>query len=193
MRNRLTEQGWFETKKMQPNRSIDWDDMTLSEEGGCARFEYASLSHESSESEADWVTYLSEALSQLHTSVEEKQREFRRLEDLTERIRGLECKLSNLPACESHYAEITDLTPAPLELLKPIKVVILKVDEDEYSATFYDGNLATAGCNRIDAFNNLKAKIVSRFEYLGELPEHKLGEPLRRQLLTLQAFIRKRG
>src|SRR5262249_27384323 len=104
MRNRFADKGWVETKKLQHPGSIYWDDLTVNDPEVCAHFSIHNPMHDNPEPATAWVVYLGEALGQLHTSVEEKQREYRRLENLTERIHGLECKLSNLPTCESHYA-----------------------------------------------------------------------------------------
>jgi hypothetical protein len=112
--------------------------------------------------------------------------------DLAERVQKLESTVAGLASMDSFIVPITTLEPEPYELLREIKLVIQKVEEDEYTATFFDANLGTAGCNPPEAIDNLKDLLISRFDYLAGQPAEKLGQGPTKQLRILRAFIRAR-
>jgi putative addiction module component (TIGR02574 family) len=85
---------------------------------------------------------------------------------------------------------ITTFEPEPFEVLKEIKAVVQQEDEEEFSATFFDGNVNAAGSNQVEAIENLKDILLSRFEYLNVQPPEKLAPPLRKQIAVLREFIR---
>src|SRR5260370_18862358 len=125
MKNRfLGDPSWVDIEKRQHLADVTWGDLVEGEEVGCRRLVFASHSHEPSEVRTGWVSYLSEALGQLHLLVEQRQREYRRVEALTERVRALESKVAGIETCESHFALITTFEPDPYELMRDIKVVI---------------------------------------------------------------------
>src|ERR1700683_3622598 len=86
---------------------------------------------------------------------------------------------------------IATFAPEPFEILKEIPVVVQPAD-DEFSATFFDANINTQGCNETEAVENLKELILDIFEHLGAQPAKRLGPGPKRQLAVLQEFIRKR-
>lgn len=91
---------------------------------------------------------------------------------------------------DSIIVPITSFAPEPLEVIKEINVVVQK-DEDEFTATFFDANIGTTGCNQTEAIDNLKELIVSRYYYLNEQPQQTLGPALVKQLTVLNQFISK--
>ena len=123
-------------------------------------------------------------------TVEEKLRRNSRLNTLEARVRDLEAKLGKTFAAESMVVPITTFAPEPFEILKEIRVVIQQVDEDEFSAAFFDANVSAAGCNQIEAVENLKDLLLSRFQFLNAQPIEKLGPALAKQITVLQEFIR---
>jgi len=92
---------------------------------------------------------------------------------------------------ESVLVPITSFAPEPYSVLKEIRVVI-QTDDDEFSATFFDANANAAGCNRVEALENLKDVLLSRFEYLSEQAPEKLAPPLAKQIAVLRQFIARR-
>lgn len=87
---------------------------------------------------------------------------------------------------------ISTFAPVPIEVLKEIKAVV-QPDDDEFTATFFDANVNAAGCNQVEAIENLKDLILSRFEYLNAQPPAKLGPALAKQIAVLRDFIRRRS
>src|SRR5947209_4931943 len=93
---------------------------------------------------------------------------------LQERLSLLEAKVNGLSKAGSFIVPITTLAPAPFDVLNEIKVVVQCTDED-FLASFFDANVNASGCNEVDAVENLKDILISRFEYLDSLPPAKLG------------------
>jgi len=98
-----------------------------------------------------------------------------RLNALEARLSVLESKLAETLTREGSGRPITTFEPEPFEVLREIKAVVQKVDEDEFIATFFDANVSAAGCNQLEAVENLKGILLSRFEFLDDLPPKKLG------------------
>jgi hypothetical protein len=100
-------------------------------------------------------------------------------------------KAAKGPKLGSIIVPITTFAPEPVEILKEIKVVVQN-DEDEYIATFFDANVNAGGCNQVEAFENLKDLILSRYDYLNSQPPEKLGPALAKQISVLREFIRRK-
>lgn len=112
-----------------------------------------------------------------------------RLRDMQRRLSQLEGQVRELSKRGSFIVPITTLTPEPYELLKEIKVVVQPSD-DEFVASFFDANVNASGCNEIQAVDNLRELLVSRFSYLDTLPKEKLGPGPAKQIAVLRTFIR---
>jgi hypothetical protein len=83
---------------------------------------------------------------------------------------------------------IASLAPENLELVKAIPIVI-EEDDGTFVASFLDANINASGENSLDAYEQLKQTVVSRFRLL-EKHEHELGTEPRRQLTVLRDFVR---
>ncbi|MEX0679355.1 MAG: hypothetical protein WD063_19925 [Pirellulales bacterium] len=89
---------------------------------------------------------------------------------------------------EGSVIVIASLTPAPLEVLKPIPVTVLP-DDGAFVASFFDANVNASGDTALDAFEAIKDVIGSRYRLLVK-HEKELGVEPKRQLAVLREFIR---
>src|SRR5437868_7039417 len=113
----------------------------------CVRILLASPQWGEQVSINEWKPSLNEAVIKVLETVEARRRKQLRLMALTERVRGLEDRIARMVTCEAFVVPITTFEPEPFELVRPIQAVVQRVEEDEYTATFYDGNVGTGGCN----------------------------------------------
>jgi hypothetical protein len=140
---------------------------------------------------ANWTTSLNEALCELVEAVRERQVEFVRLEALENRLQTFHEKLRTLENRCPTIVPIQTFTPEPFDLLKEIKVVV-EESHEEFTASFYDANVASQGCTRQEAIDNLKDLLLSRFDYLDKIPSDRLGKSTKKQIDILREFIRRR-
>jgi predicted RNase H-like HicB family nuclease len=101
----------------------------------------------------------------------------------------LRARVARLEERQSIVVPIETFDPEPFELMKPFSVVVEPIDS-EFTATFYDANIAASGETPAEAISNLKDVIVSTFELL--TAEKKLGAAMERQKAVLNSFIRLR-
>jgi hypothetical protein len=85
---------------------------------------------------------------------------------------------------------LTTLAPEPLELERPIPIVIRPVD-DGYVATFFDANINMSGDTEQEAFENVKLLLIDIYEEL-DAGAKALGPELERQLAVLRTYIRRK-
>lgn len=114
-----------------------------------------------------------------------------RLNEIFERLGAIEASLERLMARTGEPAvsvEMTTFAPEAYIALKPIPVLIERVDES-YVATFLEANIAASGATRILAVENLKAMILDEYEMLVESPELPLARKLRQRLTILLDFV----
>ncbi len=121
-----------------------------------------------------------------------RQTDVARLKKLEEQVAALTEKVKVLEIRISAVVPITTFAPEPFEPLKEIKAVV-EESEDEFIASFHDANVSAGGSNRQEAYENLKDLLLSRFDYLDQMPSAKLGPALQRQIAVLRQFIRRRG
>jgi hypothetical protein len=140
----------------------------------------------------DTMAALSAALDLFMGTVEERQEELQRSAALEAKMRTLEAKLDALQKGGSIIVPVQSFEPEPYELLKELNIVVEKVDEDEYVASFYDANLNASGCNPGQAVEHLKGLMISRFEIL-KSTKKKLGRGPMKQLAVLRSFVKRRG
>lgn len=110
---------------------------------------------------------------------------------LAEQVTLLEARVAELAERESFIVPITTFDPEPFDLLREIKAVVQR-SGDDYLASFFDANVNVSGVNEVDAIDNLKDLLLSRFEFLSGLAGEKLGPGPARQLAVLSQFIRRR-
>ena len=89
----------------------------------------------------------------------------------------------------SVHVPVQTFAPEPYDLLKPLSVVV-RADEDEFSACFPDANLTAFGDNEFEAVEQLKAMILDTFDKFSS--GRKLGPGPTKQLAVLREFVGKR-
>ena len=60
-------------------------------------------------------------------------------------------------------------------------------------ASFVDAGISMAGDTQLEAFENVKHRIVDAYEHFGQLPEEQLGPHPTAQLAVLREFISERS
>jgi predicted RNase H-like HicB family nuclease len=101
----------------------------------------------------------------------------------------LRARVARLEERQSIVVPIETFDPEPFELMRPFSVVVEPID-NEFTATFYDANIAASGETPAEAISNLKDVIVSTFELL--TAEKKLGAAMKWQRAVLNSLIRPR-
>ena len=189
MNNQVTK----EFEALEDVRSIHagWGDWQ--EPAACSHLDFDVLVAEELDvpGENDWIPTLNQAFAITMATIKEGIKKNVRLNSLESRLRELEDRLAETLSRDSVIIPIMTFAPDPIEVLKEIKAVVQK-DEDEFTATFFDANVNASGCNQVDAIDNLKDLILSRFEYLDAQEPQKLGPALVKQIAVLREFIRRR-
>ncbi len=168
-----------------------WADMSEQAEK-CLHISYEGFVREEEERTEDWSSALTQAVVKAMDTVEVRLRKNSRLNALEARIRELEAKLAEAVTRECLVVPIISFVPEPFECLKEIKVVVQQVDDEEFTATFFEANVNAGGCHQQEAVANLKNLLLRRLEFLSAQPPEKLGKPLKKQLAVLQEFIRRK-
>jgi hypothetical protein len=105
----------------------------------------------------------------------------RKLDMLSERV-------SKIEDTRPLVVPLETLAPEPYRILAPIHVVV-RAEQDEYLASWFDANLVASGANPEEAFENLKDILVAVYETFQCLPEDKMGPGPSRQIKVLKRFI----
>jgi len=104
----------------------------------------------------------------------------------------LKQRCSRLEELSPILITIQSLAPEPYEVIKPFHAVV-RVQDQQYVATFFDVNISASGDTQSEALLNLKDVIVGAFEMLSMKDEDELGPGPTQQRQVLQEFIcRKR-
>jgi predicted RNase H-like HicB family nuclease len=122
----------------------------------------------------------------------------RRLEELCERVAGLESKvdqvlkrLGELSALRSSFlVPIESLEPEPYEIMRPLTAVVIEA-EGGFEASSFDLGIYASGDTEEEAIANLKETLLDTFDQLNELPDTRLGKGPLRQKGLLNKCVRK--
>jgi predicted RNase H-like HicB family nuclease len=136
-----------------------------------------------------WETIVQQVIGDFATSLHAKAQIELKLIALSARLRYLEGALAEVRSRGAFVVSIQSLAPEPVELLKPIQIVVQQSGED-YIATFFDANINASGETQEEAVANLKDLIVGSFETL-EAISGKLGPGPSRQLAVLSQFLKR--
>lgn len=91
------------------------------------------------------------------------------------------------------YVPIQTFAPEPYILNKQINIVV-RYQDNQYLASFFDANLSTSGDTQEEAVFNLKDLILATFQMLNEMRDRDLGPVPLHQKKVLEEFIsQKRG
>ncbi len=83
---------------------------------------------------------------------------------------------------------IETFAPEPYEVIKPFHCVV-RLQDGEYIASFFDANLSASGDTYSEAVFNLKDVIVGTFEMLTMMDEDDLGPGPLQQKRVLEEFM----
>jgi predicted RNase H-like HicB family nuclease len=128
------------------------------------------------------------ALTAAMEVIVDRQRYASRLLNLEARVEEVVKKTND---CGNIVLPIRSLAPWNLDVKKDIAVIVQKVSDEDFVATFFDANIAMTGDTQEEAVQNLKALIADTFESLEE-EESILGPALARDLMTLRDFVQRR-
>jgi len=84
---------------------------------------------------------------------------------------------------------IQSLAPEPYEVIRPF-IAVVRQQDDEYVATFFDANLSASGETEAEAIMNLKDIVVATYELLIAHDRETLAPGEGRTMDVLQVFIR---
>ena len=110
---------------------------------------------------------------------------------LQREVELLKQRCSRLEELSPILVPIQSLAPEPYEIIKPFHAVV-KVQDDQYIATFFDANISASGDTQTEVIFNLKDMIVGTFEILSETSSNELGPGPAQQKKVLQEFISKK-
>lgn len=110
------------------------------------------------------------------------------IQDLNLEIINLKSRCENLERSESFIIPIQTLAPEQYELAKSFNAVV-RLNDDQYIASFFDANLSTSGDTPEEAVMNLKDLIVGTYEILSEMADDELGPVPLQQKIVLSNLI----
>jgi hypothetical protein len=110
---------------------------------------------------------------------------------LNGQVGRLTTALETMKQSQGVIVPIQTFAPEPYDLTTPLFFVV-RPDEQEYRASFFDANLSAMGDNESEAVANLKLLVLDTFDSLTSRPIKKLGPAPAKQLAVLQGLIRKR-
>lgn len=138
----------------------------------------------------EWAKEIPELIEAFRDDLSERLHEERFI-FLQSEVELLKQRCSRLEELSPILVPIQSLAPEPYEIIKPFHAVV-KVQDDQYIATFFDANISASGDTQTEAIFNLKDMIVGTFEILSETSSNELGPGPARQKKVLQEFISKK-
>ncbi len=130
-------------------------------------------------------------LDELRRELGAKWEEATWIEALEGEVRMLKERCLSLEVHSPLLIPVESLAPEPYAVIKPIPAVVRKED-DEYIASFFDANLAASGDTQAEAIFNLKDIIVAALELFADTDEGHLGPGPLRQKRVLEEFVLER-
>ncbi len=125
-------------------------------------------------------TYINEAVPKWQEAVQ--------LEALQNEIVDLKERCELLERLSPILVPIETFAPEPYEVIKPFHVVV-RFQDSEYIASFFDANLSASGDTQMEAIVNLKDIIIAIFDILTTENEEELGPSPLQQKKVLGEFI----
>lgn len=133
----------------------------------------------------DWE----DGVQELIDALTKRWEEVVRLESLQKEVALLKNRCAVLERLAPILVPIETLAPEPYEVVKPLHVVV-RCQEEQYIACFFDANLGASGDTQAEAIFNLKDIITTTFEMLTSMNEDELGPGPLQQKKVLEEFIR---
>jgi len=114
------------------------------------------------------------------------------IEGFEREILLLKRRCDNLERTAPVIVPLESFAPEPYEVVKPLHVVV-RLQDDQYIASFFDANISASGDTQYEAVVNLKDIIIGTFEILTTTDEQRLGPGPLRQREVLTEFVRKKS
>jgi hypothetical protein len=99
-------------------------------------------------------------------------------------------QLGEIKAHRTFVVPLITLSPEPYILDTQIPVVV-EGEDDNFTATFYEANIAASGDTISDAIANFKETLVMQYEFLEKTAKEKLGPLPRRQWEIIQNLLKR--
>jgi predicted RNase H-like HicB family nuclease len=87
---------------------------------------------------------------------------------------------------------LTSLPDAAFRVVRPIRAVVRRLDDDNYLAEAPDAEVCASGDTADEAIRNLEDMVAATFGHFSMVPKERLGRIPARQLEVLQHHIRRR-
>jgi len=140
----------------------------------------------------NWVQVLPHLMEAFTVALTPRWHEVARLETLQREVALLKDRCAVLERVAPILVPIETFAPEPYEVVKPFHAVV-RHQEDQYIASFFDANLSASGDTQAEAVANLKDIIAGTFEILTTVEEDELGRGPLQQRKVLEQFMRKEG
>lgn len=114
-----------------------------------------------------------------------------RLDSLEKEVALLKERCAVLERLSPILVPIESLAPELYEVVKPFHAVV-RYQNEQYIASFFDANLGASGDTQAEAIFNLKDIITGTFEIVTTVDESELGPGPLQQRKVLEQFIRKK-
>ena len=137
----------------------------------------------------EWAAAVPTLIKAFVDAIEPYLREEVRIAALEMEVTLLEGRIAVLEEQAPVSVEVQSLAPGPYEIIKPFHVVV-RVQDGEYIASFFDARISATGDTQEEAVYNLKDIIIGAFELLSERSQANLGAAMVHQKAVLQEFIR---
>jgi predicted RNase H-like HicB family nuclease len=107
---------------------------------------------------------------------------------IQEKLEGLAEAMDRLASQRTFVVPLTTLAPEPMQMRLNIPATI-EGDGEDFTATFTEANVSASGETEADALANLKASLVSTYEFLESLPANERGPLPARQWEVLRSVL----
>ncbi len=168
----------------------EWEGLVQTIGWGAGECGLIGTARESSGIAKEWQRFTPELVQTWVNVLVRSWQETSRLEVLSREILLLKRRVTQLEAQTSCIVPIESLHPEPHKIVQTINAVVRLVD-DEYTATFFDANISTTGDTDIEAIANLKDLIAGTFDMLSAHESDRLAPGPERQLSVLETYIKK--
>jgi hypothetical protein len=138
----------------------------------------------------NWQQEVPPLMNALTETITSRWQESARIEVLQKELALLKERFRDFERLSPILVPIESLAPEPYEVIKPFHVVV-RFQDNQYIASFFDANLSASGDTRAEAVSNLKDIVIGTFEVFIMLDEKELGAGPKNQLKVMKEFIRK--
>lgn len=140
---------------------------------------------------SDWPAGIPELVQRFSEEIETKWESTVRVESLETEVILLKNRCDILERTAPLVVPIETFAPEPYEVIKAFHCVV-RLQDGEYIASFFDANLSASGDTYSEAVFNLKDVIVGTFEMLTMMDEDDLGPGPLQQKRVMEEFLHRK-